>query len=405
MLRPKSRAYNKRYFSLAIASIGIAWLVYSPLKTRYDCATLVKQTIYKKVKLSGIYWHEPARRGVWTFHIASRLLFDLGLSFIEIDAGNYSGHELGAIGTFPKYYDRSRPYYRISFSKATSEYCAPFNYLTRSYRPFYLSSLIYYGLRPDDCVSIEPIASPSATFTMEETSTVRNGILYEQRQLIDRADGSVVAKNVVMSSEQMSDKYGGYVCENNGHASADFPWKAMEVVPTPITPVRYQVVEPETPIVFPKIGRVVPISEVLPVPPNSKFTDLRAQLNSVLENGSVTISGHENLQIVQGEKLKILRLGTVADQQMNYFLLRKEKGKLFMLGAYSFDKVAILQFTVAGEPIRLDFVPLPPLIRQSTEQVKRFELDIQPYGYDVSAYLVDNLEKVLAGFRLKVELY
>ena len=414
MSKPNShgtlRTYSKGYLALIIlvVCLGIGWFahpLFAASNIHRDCATLVKQDIYRKVKLSGIYWHEPERRGVWTFHIASRLLFDLGLSYIEVDARNYSGHELGAADNSAKYSDRERPYYRISFSKASSEYCAPFNYLTRSYRPFLLSSLIYYGLRPDDCISIEPIASPSANYMMKETSTVREGIRYEHRQLIDRTDGSIAAKNMVMSSEYMSDKSGGYVCENNGRASAGFPWNAMEVVPTQIAPVRYQIVKPETPIVFPEVGKATPVSETISEPPNMKYPELRSQLNSVLDNGAVTISGYGSLQIVQGDKLKMLGLASVAGERLSYFVVRKAKDKLYLLGAYSFDKmIAILQFTLTGEPIRIDFVPLPSLVRQSKE-VKRFEFDVQPYGYDVRTYLVDNIERVLAIHTMKVELH
>jgi hypothetical protein len=178
----------------------------------------------------------------------------------------------------------------------------------------------------------------------------------------------------------------------------------MEVVPTQVAPARYQIVKPETPIVFPKIGKVTSVSETVSVPSNMKYSELRYQLNSVLDNGAITIAGHGSLQIVQGDKLKILGLVTVAGERFNYFVVRKARDKLFLLGTYSFDKVAILQFTLDGEPVRIDFVPLPSLIRQSKES-KRFEFDIQSYGYEIRTYLVDNIERVLTILTLKVELH
>lgn len=194
---------------------------------REDCDKLVKQDVYRKVRLSGLYWPGAREHKFWTFEIVSRFLFESGLSFVEVRTSNYIGHELSLVPQKMAYRDPVRPYLRIYFADASSEFCAPFDYRTKTERPFELISLVSRGLRPGQCIAFEPIPAPTAQFEIETTSKEHSGVKYFREKLLDRQDRTVAAEYLVIDG-----------CANNSRASKGFPWTAIEVVPTPNAPTR-----------------------------------------------------------------------------------------------------------------------------------------------------------------------
>ncbi len=362
---------------------------------REDCDKLVKQDVYRKVRLSGLYWPGARERKFWTFEIVSRVLFESGLSFVEVPTSNYIGHELSVVPQKLVYRDPARPYLRIQFADASSEFCAPFDYLIKT-KPRELISLVSRGLRPGQCIAIEPIPTPTAQFEIETTSKEHSGVKYVREKLLDRQDRTVAAEYLVIDS-----------CANNSRAFKGFPWTAIEVVPTPNAPISRQTFRTQQPV-FPTTRTVTLVSETVSTPIDKAFLEREDQKNAIADGGAISIVSHSSLQIIDGSRQLVIPLGRIEGGQFSYAVVRKSKDGIFVLGHQHSPArtVAILHFSHLGEPLRADLVPLPGTVLRSWQQ-RYYDLDVGPSNYDIHVHLLtpdDPTRKVTSTVTLNVKM-
>jgi hypothetical protein len=374
------------FSALALAALAGAWQGINSLKTRWDCENLVRQDVYRRVALSGLYWPGESRVKFWDLRSATSLLFDSGLSFLEVNRKHYLGHELAGKDVSGRY--RSATHLKIYFAQAGAPHCEPFEYLTTRYQPFQLTDLVSRGLRPGECVAIEPVSAPSAEYEVAASVTARGDLDYIRHRLLERRGGGVVAEYLTITQRNPSDKSGGYACGRNSQAYKGFPWTAIDVVATPAARSQPQAQRmPGTPG-FAKIrSEVAPQLRVTTDPSARAYSHAEYHRNAILDAGAAAIVSHNVLQLASEDRRWLVPLSPIEGQAATYSLLRKSADRLFVVGVVpEKSRIAVLQMSASGEPLQADFLTLPAAARKKPDEGYYFDLEVGRSGYQLTVH-------------------
>jgi hypothetical protein len=370
------------FLVLGIAAGVAGWAAFTPAKTWWDCENLVRQDVHRRATLSGLYWPGETRVKFWDFGSATSLLFDSGLSFLEVSRKHYLGQELKSSDAS---HNAAHPYLRIYFAETDSPHCAAFEYLTGTRRPYLLPDLISRGLRPGECVAIEPVSAPRAEYEVTATVTPRGSLDYIRHRLLERHNGSVVAEYLTISTRSPSDKGGAYACRNNSQAYKGFPWTAIDLAaPLAIRP-KPETVRVQPPLKFAKLrSELGSQSRVTAEPSPRVYSHAEYHRNAIVNAGTASIVSHTTLQIVHKGRRLLVPLDILDGRRFSHSLLREAAGRLFVVGVSpEGPRIAVLQFSPSGDPLQADFLAVPADVRKRPEEGYFFDLEVDRAGYQL----------------------